>query len=52
MWQITIKRALGKLRADGEPAHAAREAGCVALPITWEHGEVAGALPPHRSGSP
>ncbi len=49
IWEIAIKRALGKLRVDGDPARAAREAGCVPLPITWEHGEAAGALPPHHA---
>jgi PIN domain nuclease of toxin-antitoxin system len=45
VWEIAIKRALGKLRVDGDPARAAREAGCIPLPITWEHGEAAGGLP-------
>ena len=48
IWEIAIKRALGKLHVDGDPSREAREAGCVALSITWEHGEAAGALPPHH----
>jgi PIN domain nuclease of toxin-antitoxin system len=49
VWEIAIKRALGKLRVDGDLARAAREAGCLPLPITWEHGEAAGGLPAHHA---
>lgn len=48
VWEIAIKRALGKLHLDGDPAREARNAGCVPLSITWEHGEAAGGLPPHH----
>lgn len=49
MWEIAIKRALGKLRVDGDPARAARDAGCVELAITWAHAEAAGGLPYHHT---
>lgn len=49
IWEIAIKRALGKLRIKGDPVHAAREAGCLELPITWTHAEAAGGLPPHHA---
>lgn len=48
IWEIAIKRALGKLRVEGDVGAAARRAGCLALPIAWAHAEAAGALPPHH----
>jgi PIN domain nuclease of toxin-antitoxin system len=48
IWEITIKRQLGKLRFEGSPAHEVREAGFEHLPITADHAEVAGGLPPHH----
>ena len=48
-WEIAIKRALGKLMIDGDPARTAREAGCLEMPITWVHAEAAGTLPPHHA---
>lgn len=49
LWEIAIKRGLGKLRVEGDPARAAREAGCIPLVITWDHAEAAGALPLHHA---
>ncbi len=45
IWEIEIKVKLGKLqRPTLRVAAAARKLGCVELPITAEHAEVAGRL--------
>ncbi len=49
IWEISIKRALGKLVAPDDIIEVIRDAGCVALAITWEHGDRAGRLPPHHA---
>lgn len=49
IWEIAIKRALGKLLIQGDPAQVARDAGCLELPITWAHAKTAGALPAHHA---
>ncbi len=46
VWEIEIKTALGKLTVDGDPLSAARDAGCLPLPVTWDHARRAGRLPP------
>jgi PIN domain nuclease of toxin-antitoxin system len=47
-WEISIKRALGKLRAP-EPLEEAIEANrFVPLPITLQHARIAGSLPRHH----
>ena len=47
VWEIEIKRALGKLEAPadlpGAIAPLMKE-----LPVTWRHAAVAGSLPPHH----
>jgi len=48
-WEIEIKRASRGLRAPADLASEFRRAGFTPLPVTWEHGLAAGALPPlHR----
>ncbi|MGY6555692.1 MAG: type II toxin-antitoxin system VapC family toxin [Wenzhouxiangella sp.] len=48
-WEIAIKRELGKLRAPFELAGMIKEEGFSELPISLQHGENAGRLPPiHR----
>lgn len=49
VWEIGIKRALGKLDLPEDIFDVARDAGCRPLPITWQHAETAAALPPHHS---
>lgn len=49
LWEIGIKRALGKLDVPETVAEVARAAGCRPLPITWAHAEAAAALPPHHA---
>lgn len=48
VWEIGIKRTLGKLRLEGSIAAHVRESGFEPLAISWGHAERAGALPPHH----
>jgi PIN domain nuclease of toxin-antitoxin system len=47
-WEISIKRALGKLRAPGDLEGAINRSGFSALPITLRHADLAGRLPRHH----
>ncbi|MFA9459776.1 type II toxin-antitoxin system VapC family toxin [Thiohalorhabdus methylotrophus] len=47
-WEIGIKKALGKLQAPDDLDAAVAEEGFTHLPITFFHGEQAGALPAHH----
>lgn len=49
VWEVEIKRALGKLDAPAGFAAQCVERGFDPLDITFRHAEVAGALPPHHS---
>lgn len=49
VWEISIKRALGKLRAPGDIEAVVEAERFIKLNISLRHGEQAGALPPfHR----
>lgn len=48
VWEIEIKRALGKLTAPHDLVDAIDTAGFDALPITATDAERAGRLPPHH----
>ena len=48
VWEIEIKRALGKLDAPSGLVAALEPAGMGPLPITLADAEAAGALPPHH----
>ena len=48
IWEMAIKRSLGKLRAPDNLADTVQEAGFAALPITLAHAEQAEMLPPHH----
>lgn len=48
VWEIAIKRAIGKLILDGSVVSALDAGGLDPLPITARHAEEAGALPPHH----
>jgi PIN domain nuclease of toxin-antitoxin system len=49
VWEVAIKRALGKLRLDGSMEDHLRGSAFRSLAITSSHAERAGALPPvHR----
>ncbi|MFP4614782.1 MAG: type II toxin-antitoxin system VapC family toxin [Thiohalorhabdus sp.] len=47
-WEIGIKKALGKLQAPDDLDAVVAEEGFTHLPITFFHGEQAGALPAHH----
>ena len=49
VWEVEVKRALGKLDAPEGFAALCIERGFDALDITFRHAAVAGALPPHHS---
>jgi PIN domain nuclease of toxin-antitoxin system len=48
IWEASIKAALGKLEVPEALATAVVEEGFEPLPITFNHAERAGALPPHH----
>jgi len=49
VWEISIKRALGKLQAPGDIEAVVEAERFIKLNISLRHGELAGALPPfHR----
>jgi PIN domain nuclease of toxin-antitoxin system len=48
IWEIEIKRALGKLVAPGGLVGTIDAAGFAVLPITGQDAETAGALPAHH----
>ena len=48
VWEIGIKRALGKLDVPASVIETAVDAGCRSVPITWSHAAVASDLPPHH----
>jgi PIN domain nuclease of toxin-antitoxin system len=48
IWEIAIKRALGKLRAPSALVPAIEDLGFSVVPITGQDAERAGALPMHH----
>ena len=48
IWEIAIKRALGKLKAPGGIANLVEESGFQELVVTSFHAEQAGSLPMHH----
>lgn len=49
IWEVEIKRALGKLRAPDGLHALCIERGFDPLDISFEHAVVAGSLPPHHA---
>ena len=49
IWEIAIKRALGKLRAPDHLAATVEAEGFGELPVTFVHAEQAGSLPKHHT---
>lgn len=49
VWEIGIKRAIGKLDVPDAIFDVAVDAGCRPLPISWTHAATAAALPPHHA---
>lgn len=48
-WEISIKKALGKIRLPGNLLEAVLSNGFEPLSITLDHAEIAGSLPPHHA---
>jgi PIN domain nuclease of toxin-antitoxin system len=48
VWEISIKRRIGKLDFDGSPVTACNDAGFELLGIMASHAEAAGDLPRHH----
>jgi len=49
IWEIAIKRAIGKLRFDRPIVAAVQALGFEILPVAGAHAEHAGSLPPHHN---
>ncbi len=49
IWEIAVKRAIGKLTAPDDIAEVLAGTGVLPLSITWQHADAAGALPPHHA---
>lgn len=49
VWEISIKRAKGRLRAPDDLGHWIRTAELDELPVRIAHAELAGSLPPHHA---
>jgi PIN domain nuclease of toxin-antitoxin system len=49
IWEIAVKRAIGKLRFDRPIVAAVLALGFEILPVAGAHAEHAGGLPPHHS---
>jgi PIN domain nuclease of toxin-antitoxin system len=47
-WEISIKKALGKLSAPDDLDHQVDQSGFIPLPISIAHGMAAGQLPRHH----
>lgn len=48
VWEISIKRKIGKLDFEGSPVSACLEAGFALLDVSATHAELAGDLPRHH----
>ncbi len=48
VWEIALKRALGKLRFPGDPGEEALAAGFEPLSVSFAHATRAATLPPHH----
>lgn len=48
VWEISIKRKIGKLDFEGSPVAACLEAGFALLDVAAAHAELAGDLPRHH----
>jgi len=47
-WEISIKKALGKLKSPDDMDTIVEEERFLKLPISLYHGQIAGSLPPHH----
>ena len=48
VWEIAIKRSLGRLEAPDNLGEEVGKAGFIELAVTIRHGELAARLPPHH----
>jgi PIN domain nuclease of toxin-antitoxin system len=48
IWEVAIKRSLGKLKAPGDLTQTLLDAGAQPLPVTLEHAAAVEALPWHH----
>jgi PIN domain nuclease of toxin-antitoxin system len=48
LWEISIKKALGKLSIDAGYLDQLRSEGFVELPVSWTHAQAVQDLPPHH----
>jgi PIN domain nuclease of toxin-antitoxin system len=48
IWEIAVKRALGKLRAPQDLAEVLLRTGVRPLSVTWAHAAAVAELPPHH----
>lgn len=48
IWEIAVKQAIGKVRVEGSVLDQVERGGFEPLPISWEHADRAGQLPPHH----
>ena len=49
VWEVAIKRSLGKLAVPSDLFDQAAASGCVALPVSWGHARAVEALPLHHA---
>jgi PIN domain nuclease of toxin-antitoxin system len=49
IWEMAIKRSLGRLSTPDDVAEVIAASGFEPLDISFEHAETAGSLPPHHS---
>ena len=48
IWEIVIKKGIGKLDAPGDLDEALRDCGFASLPVTVQHALAVGSLPSHH----
>jgi PIN domain nuclease of toxin-antitoxin system len=49
VWEIEVKRRLGKLHIEGDVLAMLARTGCQPLAVTWRHAVQAAALPMHHA---
>jgi PIN domain nuclease of toxin-antitoxin system len=49
VWEVSIKRAIGKMPAPMDIFDRALDAGCLELPVTWKHARAVEAMPLHHA---
>lgn len=48
VWEVRVKRTIGKLPVPADVFDRAMDAGCIPLAVTWAHARAAEALPFHH----